>query len=142
MIWHFYRPPHLKKVKMTNYERPVAYSRKARKYCVTLALLGYQNWKDNLWKFLTACAQQAFPVSSSMAAMKRFWKSEQSENTHPHTHSEIVESVMRNSPAFSIYLVYSLFHRIFRLQRLSGMQNSQQTELKRIMDNWTWISSY
>ena len=65
---------------LTNYERLLAYNRKARKYCVTLALLGYQNWKDNLWKFLTACAQQAFPVSSSMAAMKRFWKSEQSEN--------------------------------------------------------------
>ena len=61
---------------MTNYERPVAYNRKARKFCVTLALIGY--W--NSWKFLAACAQQAFPVSSSMVAMKRFWKSEWSEN--------------------------------------------------------------
>ena len=35
---------------MTNYERPVAFSRKARKFCVTLALLGYWNCKDDLWE--------------------------------------------------------------------------------------------
>ena len=66
---------------LTNNERPVAYNRKARKFCVTLALLGYRNCKDDLWKFLAACAQQAsLSVSSSIAAMKRFWKSEWSEN--------------------------------------------------------------
>ena len=49
---------------MTNYERPVAYNRKARKFCVTLALLGYRNCKDDLWKFLAACAQQASFITS------------------------------------------------------------------------------
>ena len=66
---------------ITSYERAVAYGRRARKFCVTLALLEYQYCKDDFWKCLAACAQQTAPLSSSIAAMKCYWKSEWSEKT-------------------------------------------------------------
>ena len=65
---------------ITSYERAVAYGRRARKFCVTLALLEYQYCKDDFWKCLAACAQQTAPLSSSIAALKCYWKSEWSEN--------------------------------------------------------------